>query len=203
MLQAPTQFLTGSRLLWNSIFCYSTRINAKENVESVGHIDERGNISMVDVSNKEITLRSATAEAKVFLGEEAYNKLLERTSWKHSGIIETAKGNLFVTAQIAGIQAAKKTSDWIPLCHPLQLQHVDVQLSLDREQHIINIRSTVKTKAETGAEMEALTAVSASALTVYDMCKSLSKRISIQEIQLLRKSGGKSGLYDKEIYSGK
>jgi len=125
---------------------YSTKINAQVKSESTGHMDEHGNISMVDVSNKEASVRSATAEAKVLVGETVSNKLTETTSWKQSGVLETTKGNLFTVAQIAGIQAAKRTSEWIPLCHPLSLQHVDIQLSLDREKHSITIRSTVKTK---------------------------------------------------------
>jgi len=150
---------------------------------------EDGKPKMVDVSEKPPTLRVARAEAVVRLPEEAARALAEG---------RVAKGDPLVVAQLAGIMAAKKTSDLIPLCHPLPITKVAVELSFDEAAREVRIVSEVKTKAETGVEMEALTAASVAALTVYDMLKAVSKGIEIGPIRLLYKSGGKSGTWSRE-----
>jgi cyclic pyranopterin phosphate synthase len=146
------------------------------------HIDKTGRARMVDVTVKDVTVRVARAEAFVLMSAETV-KLL-RTK-------RIPKGDPMETARIAGIQAGKKTSELIPLCHPLALTHLDVAITvLDQGARI---ESTATTKAETGVEMEALTAVSVAALTLYDMCKAVEKGITIGPIRLLEKAGGKSG----------
>jgi len=142
---------------------------------------------MVDVSKKEITTRSAVACAKVVCSKHILEKLRSD---------EIPKGDVFATARIAGIQAAKKCSDLIPLCHPLPLTKVTLDIEL-RESHVY-IEALCKTDGKTGVEMEALTAASASALTVYDMCKAIDKSMVIEGIELLSKTGGKSGTYIKQ-----
>jgi cyclic pyranopterin phosphate synthase len=148
----------------------------------LSHYDESGAARMVDVSGKETSAREAEASAFVAMSDTVVKALAGNP-----------KGNPFETARIAGIMAAKKTSDLIPLCHPLPLTHVDV--TLRQCENGIAISSTVRTTAETGVEMEALVAASVAALTVYDMCKALDKGIEIREVVLERKSGGKSGDY--------
>ena len=148
----------------------------------LSHYDGSGAARMVDVSGKETSAREAEASAFVAMSDAVLKTLASNP-----------KGNPFETARIAGIMAAKKTSDLIPLCHPLPLAHVDV--TLRQCENGIAISSTVRTSAETGVEMEALVAASVAALTVYDMCKALDKGIEIREVVLERKSGGKSGDY--------
>ncbi len=147
---------------------------------------ENGKPKMVDVSGKDKTVRVARAEAFVTLPEEAAAALAE------GGV---GKGDPLVVAQLAGIMAAKKTSDLIPLCHPLPLSQVRVELAFDPEARRVRIEAEAKTKAETGVEMEALTAASVAALTVYDMLKAAAKGIEIGPVRLLYKSGGKSGTW--------
>jgi cyclic pyranopterin phosphate synthase len=137
---------------------------------------------MVDVSAKEATFRTARAEAFVHMAPETV-RLLKKN--------QLPKGSPLETARLAGILAAKKTSDLIPMCHPLALTHVDVSISLSRDG--ARIETTANTRAETGVEMEALTAVSVAALTLYDMCKAVEKGITISGIRLMEKTGGKSG----------
>lgn len=146
------------------------------------HLDRRGEAHMVDVSAKQDTTRVATAQAEVALPEAVYTAVSDDA---------LPKGDLFATARIAGIQAAKKCSELIPLCHPLPLSKVSVDLEL--RDSAVCITATCKTNGKTGVEMEALTAASVAALTVYDMCKGLDKGIVIREVRLLAKSGGKSG----------
>lgn len=148
------------------------------------HIDSKGAARMVDVTNKAVTERLARAEAIIYLSKKALDLVI---SGNHH------KGDVFATARIAGIQAAKKTSDLIPLCHPLALSSVKVELEADQSLDQIRITSECKLSGQTGVEMEALTAVSVAALTVYDMCKAVDKGISIAHIRLLEKTGGKSG----------
>jgi len=148
----------------------------------LSHYDKAGRARMVDVSAKRATTRLAEASAFVVMTPEARNELADNP-----------KGDPFEIARIAGIMAAKKTAELIPLCHPLPLAHIDVELR--QCENGIAISSCVKTTAETGVEMEALVAVSIAALTVYDMCKALDKGIEIREVVLQRKSGGKSGGY--------
>ena len=146
------------------------------------HVDSQGRSRMVDVSGKDQTKRVARAEAFVEMSA-ATLKLLKQNA--------LPKGNPLETARIAGIQAAKKTSDLIPLCHPLPLTHVDVTIAIKKKG--VRLESTASTKAETGVEMEALTAAAVAALTLYDMCKAVEKGITIGNIRLLEKTGGKSG----------
>jgi len=148
----------------------------------LSHIDENGKAQMVDVGNKEDTKRSATASGKVFMSVETIEALKKQ---------ELQKGDVLGVARVAGIQAAKKTSDLIPLCHPLAVNFASVDFRI-KESHV-EIEATVKTSGKTGVEMEALTACSVTALTIYDMCKAMDKSVTIEEIKLLEKTGGKSG----------
>lgn len=148
------------------------------------HLDNTGKPTMVDVGNKLDTERIAIAEAFVQLPENIANAI-------DGHDIQSAKGPVFQTAIIAGIQAAKKTSDLIPLCHPLELSKVDVNIQL-KNRNSVHIITTAKVRGKTGVEMEALTACSVAALTIYDMCKAMSHDIKITDIQLIKKSGGKS-----------
>ncbi len=151
------------------------------------HFDERGNARMVDVGGKEETERVAVASASVIMQPQTLAMIRDR---------KAAKGDVLVVAQLAGITAAKKTSDLIPLCHPLALSSVDVKRSLDAERNAVDIEATCKIRGRTGVEMEALTAASVAALTVYDMCKAVDRGMSITEVRLLHKSGGKSGTFN-------
>jgi cyclic pyranopterin phosphate synthase len=148
------------------------------------HIDRAGRPRMVNVSAKAKTAREATAKGSVYM---AAKTLALITSGK------AAKGDVLTTAQIAGIMAAKRTHDLIPLCHPLPLTGIDVSLEPDEGRSAVDISATVRTTAKTGVEMEALTAVSVAALTVYDMLKAAQRDIRIGDIRLVRKTGGKSG----------
>lgn len=141
---------------------------------------------MVNVGGKESSRRRAVAQAEMFLGQEIMNQFSQ-------GEILTKKGAVFHTAVIAGIQGAKRTSDLIPLCHPLALNSVDIDIS-EKDAESILIRCTVETEGKTGVEMEALTGATVSALTIYDMCKAISQRMIIQEVKLMEKTGGKSDL---------
>ena len=154
----------------------------------LSHTDSAGKAQMVDVSGKGVTERLARAEGVVRLGA-AVSKQLGATA-------VTAKGSVLEVARLAGIGAAKRTAELIPLCHPLPLERIEVEAELEGD--CVRIRATVGATARTGLEMEALTAVSVAALTVYDMCKALGKEIEIAEIRLLEKSGGKSGHYQRK-----
>lgn len=157
---------------------------------SLTHLDSEGQARMVDISDKPATRRVATAIATVDLGPSIYKELsatMDGTgSWK--------KGDVLTIAQVAGIQAAKQTSTLIPLCHPLHLSHVGVRAAL-QPPHNVHIEATATTTGGTGVEMEALTAASVAALTVYDMCKAAGKGIVISNVKLVDKSGGRSGHY--------
>jgi cyclic pyranopterin phosphate synthase len=155
----------------------------------LSHIDSQGRASMVDVSAKDATERVARAEAVIVLSPEAYDLVL-------SG--KAKKGDVLATARIAGIMAAKKTSELIPLCHPLALTHAGVEFEPMAERHALRIEASAKTSGQTGVEMEALTAASVAALTVYDMIKAVDKSAVIESIRLLAKSGGKSGVYEAQ-----
>ena len=141
---------------------------------------------MVDVGDKEVTRREAIAQGKIRMSPAALRSIEEGT---------VAKGDVLGIARIAGIQAAKRTADWIPLCHPLPLEAIELELRPDSALPGVEIEASVRVTSKTGVEMEALVAVSAAALTVYDMCKSIDRAMVIDEIRLLRKSGGKSGLF--------
>lgn len=152
------------------------------------HFNEQGHAKMVDISDKQPTTRIAEAKTSVIVTEEVYGKITNHT---------VDKGDVLAVAQVAGIMAAKNTSNWIPMCHPLQLSGVDIKFEWERknEQYELHIFVTVKTKGATGVEMEALTAASATALTVYDMCKAIDKGIVIGQTYLISKTGGKSGAF--------
>lgn len=152
------------------------------------HLNDDGRARMVDVSEKDKTKRIATAFAKVRLNEETYNLVL------NSGI---KKGDVLAVSQVAGIMGAKKTSEIIPMCHPIILTGVDIDFKFNDEKFEIEIFATTKCVGETGVEMEALSAVSICALTIYDMCKAVQRDIEITDIKLLEKSGGKSGDYKR------
>jgi cyclic pyranopterin phosphate synthase len=156
---------------------------------SFNHFDDRGQAIMVDVSGKEPTLRSAIASATVTLGQETLAAILEG---------RTVKGDVLGVARLAGIAAAKKTPDLIPLSHPLAIHYVSIDFTCDQACGTIRIEATVKAFERTGVEMEAMTAATVAALTVYDMCKGRDKGIAIGEIVLLFKEGGKSGVYRRK-----
>ncbi|MCH7736123.1 MAG: cyclic pyranopterin monophosphate synthase MoaC [Chloroflexi bacterium] len=153
------------------------------------HLDDQGRAKMVDVGGKDITSRVAVARGYVSIQPETARLIKE-------GLMK--KGDVLTIAQIAGIMGAKKTSELIPLCHPLPLDRVDVELELDEGEGRINITATASTTARTGVEMEALTAVSVAALTLYDMCKSVDRGMRIEAIRLVKKTGGRSGDIDLE-----
>ena len=148
------------------------------------HLDEQGNAKMVDVGDKDVTSREAVARGHVSIQPETLRLI-------KVGLMK--KGDVLTIAQLAGIMGAKKTSELIPLCHPLPLDRVDVDLELDEVESRINVTATAKTTARTGVEMEALTAVSVAALPLYDMCKSVDRGMRIEGIRLVKKSGGRSG----------
>ncbi|MGE6436621.1 cyclic pyranopterin monophosphate synthase MoaC [Shewanella baltica] len=148
------------------------------------HINADGNAHMVDVTEKAVTEREARAEAFIEMASTTLEMIM---SGSHH------KGDVFATARIAGIQAAKKTSDFIPLCHPLMLTKVEVDLEAQPEHNRVRITSLCKLSGKTGVEMEALTAASVAALTIYDMCKAVQKDMVISQVRLLEKRGGKSG----------
>jgi cyclic pyranopterin phosphate synthase len=150
------------------------------------HIDEQGAVKMVDTSSKPVTVRRAVASARVLMSPDTLRALKEH---------RTPKGDPLETARLAGIMAAKRTAELIPLCHPLPLTSIDVQVQVQDQG--LSLEATVATNAQTGVEMEALTAVSVAALTVYDMCKALDKGITITDIRLEAKTGGKSGDYQR------
>jgi len=153
-------------------------------MEKLTHINEQGHARMVDISEKEETFRTAEAFGVIYMNEDTVNRI------KAGGI---KKGDVLAVSQIGGIMAAKRTSDIIPMCHPINTTGIDIDFKINNNS--IEIYSIVKCKGETGVEMEALTAVSAAALTIYDMCKAMQKDMVIGDIKLLKKTGGKSGDY--------
>ncbi|HEY5639495.1 MAG TPA: cyclic pyranopterin monophosphate synthase MoaC [Dehalococcoidia bacterium] len=155
---------------------------------ALSHLDDEGRPRMVDVSGKAATAREAVARGSVFMSAETLRL----------AAAGGAKGDVLTTAQIAGVMAAKRTHDLIPLCHPLPLTGIDVSLQPDEARGTVEITATVRTTAQTGVEMEALTAVSVTALTVYDMLKAAQKDMRIGDIRLVRKTGGKSGDYEAD-----
>ncbi|MGB9856318.1 MAG: cyclic pyranopterin monophosphate synthase MoaC [Caldisericum exile] len=160
-------------------------------MKKLSHINSKGKAEMVDVSEKEISTRTAEAYAEVKVSKEIFNAIKNNT---------VKKGDVLSIAKFAGIQAAKKTSELIPLCHNIFISKIDVELKLNSKNTTVEIKSFAKTTAQTGIEMEALTAVAVAALTVYDMCKAIDKSMVISEIKLLSKTGGKSGNYfDKDL----
>jgi cyclic pyranopterin phosphate synthase len=152
----------------------------------LSHLDEQGHARMVDVSAKEITSRIAIASGSIHMRAETLALILED---------KIEKGDVFSVARVAGIMAAKKTSELIPMCHPLNITAVEIELSPQKEPARVDIEATVRVSGKTGVEMEAMTAVSVAGLTIYDMCKAVDREMTIGEIRLVKKSGGESGTF--------
>lgn len=153
------------------------------------HFNAAGRARMVDVSDKPETERVATAAGRIVMAPETLARI-------EAGTI--GKGDVLAVAQVAGIMAAKKTWEFIPMCHPLLLSGIDIAFAIDRAATAVEIRVTVKTTGRTGVEMEALSAVAGAALTIYDMCKAIDRGMCVENIRLLRKSGGRSGVFARE-----
>ena len=153
------------------------------------HFNDQGRAKMVDVGEKPPTRRSATAAGRVLVNEETF-RLIKSGGMK--------KGDVLTVAQVAGVMGAKRTPELIPMCHPILIDGIDLRLSLNEERLSVEIEATVSCDGRTGVEMEALTAVSAAALTVYDMCKAVQKDMVIEDIRLIRKSGGVHGDFERE-----
>ena len=154
----------------------------------MSHLDEKGQAKMVDVGGKDETAREAVAEALVKMSPATLKLVVDG---------QIKKGDVFGAARLAGIAAAKKTPDLIPLCHPLPLDAVGVDFDVDEKQSSIRVTATARVTARTGVEMEALTAAAIAALTIYDMCKAAEKGIEITDVRLLKKTGGKSGTWER------
>ena len=152
--------------------------------DQLNHFNQRGEAHMVDVGEKNITQRIAVAEGTIRMQAETLQRIVQGSH---------KKGDVLGVARIAGVMASKKTADLIPLCHPLQLTHVDIQLNADEKKQTVHCVVEVKTDGKTGVEMEALTAVQITLLTIYDMCKAMDRGMSMGDIGLVKKSGGKSG----------
>ena len=153
------------------------------------HIDDQGFVRMVDVTDKKPSERIAVAQGIVSMNQETFEMILNQ---------KVKKGNVLEAARIAGVMAAKKTSDLIPMCHPLNITHITVDFYPDNDTCSFKVESSVRIFSRTGVEMEALTAVSIAALTVYDMCKSYDREMAISDIYLVKKSGGKSGIFERK-----
>ncbi len=156
--------------------------------DQLNHFNKRGEAHMVDVGEKSITQRCAVAEGFIHMQEETLQRIIAG---------DHKKGDVLSVARIAGIMAAKKTPDLVPLCHPLQLTHVDIKLTVNEKEQYVHCIAEVRTSGQTGVEMEALTAVQITLLTIYDMCKAMDRGMSMTDIGLLKKSGGKSGEWSK------
>lgn len=152
----------------------------------LNHFDEKGNAIMVDVTEKNITQREAIATGTIFVNEETFKRIKEGT---------IAKGDVLGVARVAGIMATKKTSELIPMCHPLMITKSKIDFELNEEEKSVTAICTVKLAGKTGVEMEALTGVNVALLTIYDMCKAINKGMVISNIHLVKKTGGKSGEY--------
>ncbi|TCP19724.1 cyclic pyranopterin monophosphate synthase subunit MoaC [Scopulibacillus darangshiensis] len=158
-------------------------------MDRLTHMNDQGRAKMVDISNKEQTVRTAVASSSIQVNESIYESIVQN---------KIKKGDVLAVAQVAGVMAAKNTSQWIPMCHPLQLTGVDIHYKWETSPYRLLITAEVKTKGQTGVEMEALTAATAVALTVYDMCKALDKGMVIGPTFLNSKTGGKSGDFYRE-----
>mgnify|MGYP001827779151 FL=1 len=152
--------------------------------DKLNHFNQRGEAHMVDVGDKAVTQRIAVAEGTINMQAETLQRILQG---------EHKKGDVLGVARVAGVMAAKKTADLVPLCHPLQLSHVDIQLNVEEKEQYVHCVVEVKTTGQTGVEMEALTAVQVTLLTIYDMCKAMDRGMVMSDIRLLSKAGGKSG----------
>ena len=155
-------------------------------MSQLSHLDEQGRARMVDVSGKEVTNRIAIARGTIHMRSETLDLILED---------KIEKGDVFSVARVAGIMAAKKTAELIPMCHPLNLTAVELELTPAREPARVDIEATVRVTGKTGVEMEAMTAVAVAGLTIYDMCKAVDREMTLGEIRLAKKSGGKSGTF--------
>jgi cyclic pyranopterin phosphate synthase len=158
-------------------------------IKKLTHLDERGQAHMVDVGHKPETERIAVARGRVIMEPETLQLIIEGN---------LKKGDVLTTAQLAGIMAAKRTGELIPLCHPLMLTHVDVSCTPNEAEHCIDVEATARLIGKTGVEMEALTAVSVAALTIYDMAKAVDRHMRLTDIRLIHKSGGQSGPFSAE-----
>ena len=156
----------------------------------LSHIDKKGNAKIVDISNKKITKRIAIASGKIFVTNEILEQIKKN---------EAKKGDIFTVAKIAGIMAAKKTSDLIPLCHPLKIDDIQITFYVNNSKKVIIAEAKVKCENKTGVEMEALTAISITLLTIYDMCKAVSHKMKITDVRLINKSGGKTNFSNQSI----
>jgi len=156
--------------------------------DQLNHFNQRGEAHMVDVGDKNVTQRRAVAEGFIQMQAETLQRVIDG---------ENKKGDVLGVARVAGVMAAKKTAELIPLCHPLQLTHVDIQLNIDEGKHSVHCVVEVKTAGMTGVEMEALTAVQITLLTIYDMCKAMDRGMIMNNIGLVSKTGGKSGSWEK------
>lgn len=165
------------------------REDTQKTMDELTHFDAEGAARMVDVSGKEETAREAIAEGRVSMLPETLTLILDR---------KAAKGDVFGVARVAGIMAAKKTPELIPLSHPLRVSSVDIAFEPDRDNSSVLIRAKVRTTDRTGVEMEALTAAVVAGLTIYDMCKSADRSMTISDVRLLKKSGGKSGTFERK-----
>ena len=154
----------------------------------LSHVDEKGRVRMVDVTGKDVTQRVAVAGGVVTMRAETLAAIAEG---------QIPKGDVLTVARIAGIMAAKKTSELIPMCHPLNISGVEVKLTPQQDPPSVEIEATVRIAGKTGVEMEALTAVSVAGLTIYDMCKAVDREMTVGEIRLMHKSGGKSGTFER------
>jgi cyclic pyranopterin monophosphate synthase len=152
----------------------------------LSHLDEQGRARMVDVSEKDVTSRTAIARGTIHMRPETLALILQD---------KIEKGDVFAVARVAGIMAAKKTSELIPMCHPLNITSVEIDLTPKENPARVDIEAAVRVSGKTGVEMEAMTAVSAAALTIYDMCKAVDREMTINDIRLVKKSGGKSGTF--------
>jgi len=155
--------------------------------KKLSHIDGQGRVAMVDVTDKDVTDRVATARGRVTMAPETLDLILAD---------KITKGNVIEVARLAGIMAAKRTSDLIPLCHPLLIGKIAVDISPEKETNTLHVEATVRVQGKTGVEMEALTAVTVACLTIYDMAKAVDRAMTIGDVHLTHKSGGKSGTYD-------
>jgi cyclic pyranopterin phosphate synthase len=152
----------------------------------LSHLDEQGRARMVDVSEKDVTSRTAIARGTIHMRPETLALILQD---------KIEKGDVFAVARVAGIMAAKKTSELIPMCHPLNITSVEIDLTPKENPARVDIEAAVRVSGKTGVEMEAMTAVSAAALTIYDMCKAVDREMTVNDIRLVKKSGGKSGTF--------
>lgn len=157
-------------------------------MKKLTHLDKEGKARMVDISEKPLTQREAVAKGSVYMKPETLRLIEDK---------KVPKGDVLCVSRVAGIMAAKRTSEVIPMCHPLNITSVDIKLNLDSKKNKVDIEACVKILGRTGVEMEALTAVSAAALTIYDMCKAVDKEMVISDIMLMEKRGGKSGVYKR------